>query len=263
MTYRVVQWSTGHVGSTRCGPSSIIPSSSWSGSGSTPTTKVGRDAGELVGRPPTGVLATNDIDALLDLQPDVVCYTATADLRAHRGGRRHRPHPGQRRQRRLELARAAAAPEDRRPVDDRPARGRLQGGRHQLLLQRHRPRLRQRPAPARALGREPTHPLGAGDGDPQLRDLRPGRGPLRHDGLRPGPRLPAAPAPARRALLRVGRGRARHRRGPRRRARRAASRPTSAGRSTSDVEVAGRTVVRRHPGRASASRCRASPTAGR
>jgi 2,4-diaminopentanoate dehydrogenase len=43
--------------------------------------KAGRDAGELCGLPPTGVLATNDADALLALDADCVCYTATADLR--------------------------------------------------------------------------------------------------------------------------------------------------------------------------------------
>ena len=41
----------------------------------------GRDAGELCGLPPVGVAATNDAEALLALDADVVCYTATADLR--------------------------------------------------------------------------------------------------------------------------------------------------------------------------------------
>ena len=37
--------------------------------------KVGGDAAELAGRPePTGVTATNDIDALLALGPDACCY---------------------------------------------------------------------------------------------------------------------------------------------------------------------------------------------
>ena len=43
--------------------------------------KVGKDAGELAGLAPTGVLATNDVDALLALDADCVSYTATADLR--------------------------------------------------------------------------------------------------------------------------------------------------------------------------------------
>jgi 4-hydroxy-tetrahydrodipicolinate reductase len=43
--------------------------------------KAGKDAGELCGLPPTGVLATNDADALLASDAVAVCYTATADLR--------------------------------------------------------------------------------------------------------------------------------------------------------------------------------------
>jgi 4-hydroxy-tetrahydrodipicolinate reductase len=43
--------------------------------------KAGRDAGDLCGLPPTGVVATNDVDALLALGADCACYTATADLR--------------------------------------------------------------------------------------------------------------------------------------------------------------------------------------
>ena len=35
----------------------------------------------MAGLAPNGVLATNDVDALLALDADVVCYTATADLR--------------------------------------------------------------------------------------------------------------------------------------------------------------------------------------
>jgi 4-hydroxy-tetrahydrodipicolinate reductase len=43
--------------------------------------KAGRDAGDLCDLPTTGVTATNDVDALLALNADCVCYTATADLR--------------------------------------------------------------------------------------------------------------------------------------------------------------------------------------
>lgn len=37
----------------------------------------GRDAGELVGLPPTGITATGDRDVLLSLRPDCVCYMGT------------------------------------------------------------------------------------------------------------------------------------------------------------------------------------------
>ena len=43
--------------------------------------KAGQDAGELAGVDPVGVAATNDVDEILALRPDCVCYTATADQR--------------------------------------------------------------------------------------------------------------------------------------------------------------------------------------
>jgi hypothetical protein len=81
MTYRVIQWSTGNVGvaALRCiiGHPELELVGVWVHSDA----KVGKDAGELCGLPPTGVLATNDVDALLALDADCVSYTATADLR--------------------------------------------------------------------------------------------------------------------------------------------------------------------------------------
>ncbi len=81
MTYRVIQWSTGNVGvaALRC----IIrhPDLELVGVWVHSPDKAGRDAGELCGLAPTGVLATNDVDALLALDADCVSYTATADLR--------------------------------------------------------------------------------------------------------------------------------------------------------------------------------------
>jgi 4-hydroxy-tetrahydrodipicolinate reductase len=44
--------------------------------------KIGRDAAELCGAPaPTGILATNDVEALLALDADCVCYTAQGETR--------------------------------------------------------------------------------------------------------------------------------------------------------------------------------------
>jgi 4-hydroxy-tetrahydrodipicolinate reductase len=81
MTYKVIQWSTGNVGvaALRC----IIkhPDLELAGVWVHAADKAGKDAGELCGLPPTGVLATNDADALLASDADAVCYTATADLR--------------------------------------------------------------------------------------------------------------------------------------------------------------------------------------
>ena len=74
MTARVVQWTTGNVGKESV--KSIVANSelelvgcyAWSES------KDGTDVGELVGIDPLGVVATNDVDALLELKPDCVVY---------------------------------------------------------------------------------------------------------------------------------------------------------------------------------------------
>jgi len=81
MTQRVIQWGTGNVGlfSLRC----IIdhPELELAGVWVHGANKVGMDAGDLCGRPQTGVAATTDIEAILAVDADCVCYTATADLR--------------------------------------------------------------------------------------------------------------------------------------------------------------------------------------
>jgi 4-hydroxy-tetrahydrodipicolinate reductase len=81
MTHRVIQWSTGNVGTfaLRC----ILrhPQLELVGLWVHSATKAGRDAGALCGLAPVGIAATNDADALLALDADCVCYTATADLR--------------------------------------------------------------------------------------------------------------------------------------------------------------------------------------
>jgi hypothetical protein len=81
MTHRVIQWSTGNVG--RLALHAIIehPDLELVGLWVHNLDKVGRDAGELVGLPSTGVLATNDADALLALDADCVSHNATGDLR--------------------------------------------------------------------------------------------------------------------------------------------------------------------------------------
>lgn len=83
MSHRVIQWSTGNVG--RYALRGIIghPDLELAGLWVHSAEKAGRDAGELCGLPPVGVTATNDADALLALDADCVCYTATADLRPH------------------------------------------------------------------------------------------------------------------------------------------------------------------------------------
>ncbi|HWP67066.1 MAG TPA: diacylglycerol kinase [Candidatus Limnocylindria bacterium] len=81
MPYRVIQWSTGNVGALalRC----ILghPGLELVGVLVHGSAKAGKDAGELCGRGRVGIAATTDVEAILALDADCVCYTATADLR--------------------------------------------------------------------------------------------------------------------------------------------------------------------------------------
>ena len=81
MTFRVIQWSTGNVGRHALRLMARHPDLELVGLWVHSPDKAGRDAGELVGIEPLGIAATNDADALLALDADCVCYTATADLR--------------------------------------------------------------------------------------------------------------------------------------------------------------------------------------
>ena len=72
--YRVVQWNTGNVGKSSLKSIVANPTLELVGCYAWSAEKVGRDAGELVGVPPLGVSATNDVDALLALKPDCVVY---------------------------------------------------------------------------------------------------------------------------------------------------------------------------------------------
>ena len=79
---RVVQFSTGNVG--RHSLQAIIgrPDLELVGVHAASPTKIGRDAAELCGlSEPTGIIATDDIDALIALKPDCVVYTAQAETR--------------------------------------------------------------------------------------------------------------------------------------------------------------------------------------
>ena len=72
---RVIQWTTGNIG--RRSLHAIIgrPDMELVGVYAHGAEKVGVDAAELSGWPePTGVKATNDIDALIALKPDACCY---------------------------------------------------------------------------------------------------------------------------------------------------------------------------------------------
>jgi hypothetical protein len=72
--YRVVQWTTGNVGKSSVAAIAANPTFELVGCYAWSKDKVGRDVGELVGIEPLAVEATDDVDALLALKPDVVVY---------------------------------------------------------------------------------------------------------------------------------------------------------------------------------------------
>jgi 4-hydroxy-tetrahydrodipicolinate reductase len=81
-SYRVVAWSTGNVGRHAIAGIDARPDLELVGLWVSNPDKVGRDAGELAGLGRTlGVAATDDVEALLALEPDVVVHTAMADHR--------------------------------------------------------------------------------------------------------------------------------------------------------------------------------------
>jgi len=73
--HRVVQWNTGNVGKQTLLAICASPELELVGCYAWSRDKVGVDAGVLAGGKPVGVLATDDLDALIALRPDCVCYT--------------------------------------------------------------------------------------------------------------------------------------------------------------------------------------------
>jgi hypothetical protein len=75
MTYRVIQWATGGVGQAAIQGIVSHPELELAGAWVHGADKVGRDAGVIAGGDPTGVAATNDVEALLALDADCVLYS--------------------------------------------------------------------------------------------------------------------------------------------------------------------------------------------
>ena len=71
---RIVQWTTGNVGRRSVIAAAANPGLELVGCYAWDPEKVGRDVGELCGIERLGILATDDVDALLALQPDCVVY---------------------------------------------------------------------------------------------------------------------------------------------------------------------------------------------
>jgi hypothetical protein len=79
--YRVIQWATGVVGKTALQHFIENPTFELVGVLVYSPDKVGKDAGDIVGLPKTGVLATNDVEKMFALDADCVHYAPlVADL---------------------------------------------------------------------------------------------------------------------------------------------------------------------------------------
>jgi 4-hydroxy-tetrahydrodipicolinate reductase len=86
MNHRIIQWGTGNVGKHALRTIIERPGFDLVGLRVYNPEKVGTDAGELLGGPPVGVLATDDVDAIVALDADCVCYTALGSTLDERGG---------------------------------------------------------------------------------------------------------------------------------------------------------------------------------
>jgi 2,4-diaminopentanoate dehydrogenase len=76
MTYKVVQWGTGNLGTLAVQSILKHPDLELIGTWVSSAEKEGCDVGELSRVPPIGVLATQDADALISGDADCICYAA-------------------------------------------------------------------------------------------------------------------------------------------------------------------------------------------
>jgi hypothetical protein len=74
-TYRVIQWMTGRVGKIGIRHFAASPAFDLVGVLVHDKEKVGKDAGEIAGIEPVGVVATDDVEAILAMDADCVFYT--------------------------------------------------------------------------------------------------------------------------------------------------------------------------------------------
>ncbi|MDG2048102.1 MAG: hypothetical protein P8J79_12900 [Halioglobus sp.] len=82
MSFRVVQWGTGNVGYHSLRHLIEHPDYDLVGLHAHSPAKVGKDAGEIADLSiTTGIIATNDVNALLNLKPDCVLYNANGENR--------------------------------------------------------------------------------------------------------------------------------------------------------------------------------------
>ena len=143
MTYRVVHLGTGNAGRLALRGIIARPDLQLVGLHTYTPEKIGRDAGELCGIDPVGVTATGDLDALLSVDADCLCYMgdglqapvpAVETMARFLGAGRNVVTTSV-----LALVNpATAAAELRDPID-----AACQRGRHDVLLQRRRSGVRE------------------------------------------------------------------------------------------------------------------------
>jgi len=73
-SYRVIQWATGTVGKAALRHFIENPVIDLVGVWVTSPEKIGKDAGDIVGLPKTGVIATNDVEEIMKLDADCVLF---------------------------------------------------------------------------------------------------------------------------------------------------------------------------------------------
>jgi hypothetical protein len=78
LTYRIVHWGTGNVGALALRTMMERPDFEIVGHFAFTPEKVGKDSAKLIGLPPSGLLTTNDIDALIALKADVLAWFGNA-----------------------------------------------------------------------------------------------------------------------------------------------------------------------------------------
>ena len=86
MRYRIIQWGTGNVGKHALRAIVDRPDFELVGLRVYNPDKVGKDAGDLLGRDRSGVVATDDVDQLLAIDADCVCYAALGSTLDDREG---------------------------------------------------------------------------------------------------------------------------------------------------------------------------------
>jgi len=77
--YKVIQWATGNVGKESVQAITAHPDFELVGAFVYSADKAGHDVGALCGGAPSGVIATSDAEALLDMEADCVLFNALGD----------------------------------------------------------------------------------------------------------------------------------------------------------------------------------------